>query len=134
MFTVAVAEALVPPAPVHTSEYTVVAATGPVLRLPFADKVPLHPPEAVHAVALVELQVSVDEPPEATLAGEALKLAVGAAGREFTVTAAVAAGLVPPGPVHVMEKVEFAASAPVVREPPGASAPLQSPEAVHVVA
>jgi hypothetical protein len=66
MFTVAVAGALVPPAPVHTSEYTVLALTGPVLELPLAVRLPLHPPEAVHAVALVELQVSVDEPPEAT--------------------------------------------------------------------
>jgi hypothetical protein len=83
---------------------------------------------------LVELHVKVDIPPADTAGGAAASVAVGAAGRDFTVIAAVAAGLVPPGPVQVIEKVEFTVSAPVVREPLGASAPLQSPEALHAVA
>jgi hypothetical protein len=75
----------------------------------------------------------VDEPPEATLVGEALKLAV-ATGRWVTMTDAVAAGLVPPGPTQVRKKIEFTVSAPVLSEPLAASAPLHPPDAVHEVA
>lgn len=67
---------------------------------------PLHPPEAVHDVAFVELQVSVDTPPGATVAGDALTLTVGAADGgggggvlAATVTVAVRETL-PPAPVH----------------------------------
>jgi hypothetical protein len=134
ILTVALAGVLVPPAPAQTSEYTVAAVNGPVLRLPLAAKLPLQPPEAVQDVALVELQVSVDEPPVATLEGEALTLAVGAAGKGLTVTDAAAAGLVPPGPEQVNEKVELAVSAPVLCEPLAASVPLQLPAARHAVA
>ena len=52
-----------PPVPVHVSENVVLAPSAPVLRLPLAAKVPLHPPEAVQEVALAEDQVSVAEPP-----------------------------------------------------------------------
>jgi hypothetical protein len=41
---------------------------------------PLQPPEAVHVVAPVLLQVSVDAPPLTTLAGVALRLTVGIVG------------------------------------------------------
>jgi hypothetical protein len=56
------------------------------------------PPEAVHEVALVELQVSVDVPPLAIVAGFAVSVAVGLGA---IVTVAVAGVLVPPVPVHV---------------------------------
>ena len=133
-FTVAVAGALVPPAPVQISEYMVAAFTAPVLCVPLAASEPVQPPDAAQDVALVELQVSVDEPPVATLEGEALTLAVGAAGKGLTVTDAAAAGLVPPGPEQVNEKVELAVSAPVLCEPLAASVPLQLPAARHAVA
>lgn len=81
-----------------------------------------------------ELQVSVEEPPGATLVGDAVRLAVGAGGSALTVTVATAGGLEPPGPEQVNENVEFAVSAPVVREPLVASVPLQLPTAVHAVA
>jgi hypothetical protein len=58
------------------------------------------PPVAVHEVALVELQVSVDAPPLAIVVGFAVSVAVGLGA---TVTVAVAAVLVPPVPVHVNE-------------------------------
>ena len=75
--TVAVATLLVPPAPVQVSEYDVVAVRAPVLWLPLVASAPLQPPDAVHDVASVELQVSVEVPPLATVVGAALRDAVG---------------------------------------------------------
>ena len=98
---------------------------------PLVGLVPLQPPEAVQEVALVELQVSVEAPPGATLVGFAVKVAVGM-GRTVTVT--LATGLVPPGPVQVSEYVVAVVSAAVFWVPLIASAPLQPPAAVHDVA
>jgi hypothetical protein len=56
------------------------------------------PPVAVQDVALVELQVSVEDEPLATVVGLAVSVAVGLGAM---VTVAVAAVLVPPVPVHV---------------------------------
>jgi hypothetical protein len=56
------------------------AFTAPVARLPLAGNAPVQPPAAVQAVAPVELQLSVEEPPAATAIGEALRLAVGVTG------------------------------------------------------
>ena len=56
------------------------------------------PPVAVQEVALVELQVSVEDPPLTTLVGFAVSVAVGGGG--VTVTVAEAPVL-PPGPVQV---------------------------------
>jgi hypothetical protein len=92
---------------------------------------PFQPPEAAQAVALVELQVSVDVPPGPTTVGLAVKLAVGAA---WTVTVAVAAALVPPGPVQVSEYDVVAVRAPVLWLLLAGSAPLQPPEAAQAVA
>ena len=81
--TVAVAAVLVPPAPVHVREYVVSAVNAPVLWLPLVAFAPANvPPEAVHEVALVELQVSVDVPPLAIVVGLADSDAVGADGFE----------------------------------------------------
>jgi hypothetical protein len=65
-----------------------------------AAKVPFQAPEAVHELAFVELQVSVELLPLATLVGDALSVAVGA-GR--MVTLAIAVLLLPPGPVQTRE-------------------------------
>jgi hypothetical protein len=78
----------------------VVAVTAPVLCVPLVPFVPLQPPVAVHEVALVELQVSVDAAPLATEVGFAVNVTVGAG---TTVTVAVATLLVPPVPVQVSE-------------------------------
>jgi hypothetical protein len=96
--TVAVATLLVPPAPLQLNEYAVVVVSAPVLCVPLAAFAPLQPPEAVHAVALVELHVSVEAPPLATTVGFAAIVAVGT-----MLTSTVDTGLVPPAPVHVIE-------------------------------
>ncbi len=62
-------------------------------------RAPDQAPEAVHEVALVELQVSVEVPPEATLVGLAVSVTVGAC--VITVTVAECRALVPAGPVQV---------------------------------
>ncbi len=60
------------------------------------------PPDPVHDVALVVDQLSVEEPPEVTLAGFALKFVTVGCG--VTATAAVAlAGVVPAAPAQVTE-------------------------------
>ena len=66
----------------------------------------------MHDVALVELHVSVDVPPEATFVGFAVRMAVGTV-LAVTMTVALAAVL-PPGPVQVSENAVFALSAPVL--------------------
>jgi hypothetical protein len=67
--------------------------------LPLVPRVPLQPAEAVHEVAYVELQASVEALPVATLAGLAVSVTVGAG---TTVTGAVAeAGVVPADPAQV---------------------------------
>jgi hypothetical protein len=131
--TVAVASALVPPGPVHFNAYVVLAVRAPVLAVPLAAFVPLQPPEAVHEVALVELQVNVDVPPLATLVGLADSAAVGRA-MAVTVTVALAGALVPPAPEQVNAYVVLAVRAPVLTVPLVVLVPLQPPEAVHEVA
>ena len=68
--------------------------------MPLVLRLPLQPPDAVHAVALVELHVSVDALPAMTLDGLAATLTVGVPGSGFTATAAVWLAA-PPGPVQV---------------------------------
>jgi hypothetical protein len=76
----------------------VVAERAPVLCEPLAAFVPVQPPDAVHDVALVELHVSVDEPPLTTAEGFAVIVANGP-----TLTVTVARVLAPPAPVQVIE-------------------------------
>jgi hypothetical protein len=63
----------------------------------------------VHEVAFVELQVSVEDPPLATVDGTAVNVAVG-----MISTAAVTGALVPPGPVQVREYDVLVVRAPVL--------------------
>ena len=72
------------------------AVSAPVLCEPDVAFVPDHEPDAVQLVALVELHVSVDAEPDATLVGDALIVTVGV---DATVTVAVCDTL-PPLPVH----------------------------------
>ena len=53
---------------------------GDAARVPLVAFVPLHPPEAVHEVALVEDQVTVETLPDAMLVGLAEIVAVGDVG------------------------------------------------------
>jgi hypothetical protein len=122
--TVALAGALLPPVPVHVSEYEVFDVSAPVVWLPLMANVPLQPPDAVQDVALVELQVRVEAAPLTTEAGFAVKEAVGS---PRIVTVAVAAVLVPPAPLHVNEYVVLVVSAPVDWLPLVAFAPANVP-------
>ena len=83
--------------------YAVLVVNAPVFTAPLAGFVPLQPPEAVHDVALVELQVSVEVPPLAIRLWLAVSVAVGKGLAGVTVTVAPAAALVPPEPVQVSE-------------------------------
>ena len=74
-----------------------------------AASAPLQPPEAVHEVALIEVQVSADAAPLATDAGFAVSVTVG-----MTLIPCLTTGLVPPAPVQVMTNVEFCVSGPVL--------------------
>jgi len=102
----------VPPLPVHVRVKVVAAASAPVDWLPLVALLPLHPPEAVQAVALVELQVRVEAAPLVTVVGFALNDTVGAGGGAPTVTVTVWLA-VPPAPVQFSVKLVVAASAPV---------------------
>ena len=73
------------------------AFSEPVLPEPLVPLAPLQPPDAEQAVALVLLQVRVEDDPLATLAGFTPRLTVGAGGVTVTVTVWLAD---PPGPVQ----------------------------------
>ena len=90
---------------------------------------PLQPPEAVHKVALVELQASVEVPPLAMTEGVATKVAVG-----MILTRTLDTLLVPPVPVQVKEYELGIVMAPVLCVPLVALLPPQPPDAVHEVA
>jgi hypothetical protein len=69
--------------------------------------VPVQPPEAVHVVALVEVQLSVERAPALTVVGLALSVSVGAGGGGvFTVTVTERC-TEPPAPVHCRVNVLF---------------------------
>jgi hypothetical protein len=87
----------VPPAPVHVNAYVLVAFSVPVEALPDTDLLPAHIPDAVHDVAFVEDQVSVEVLPLITDAGLAESVTVGTGGITVTVTVF---DTVPPAPVH----------------------------------
>jgi hypothetical protein len=97
--------------------------------VPLVDRVPLQPPDAVHADALAELQLKTAAPPVATTAGVAVSTAVGT-----TLTVMLAGLLAPPGPVQVSEYVVLMATAGIVCEPLADWVPLQPPEASQEVA
>jgi hypothetical protein len=105
------------------------AVSAAVVSVPLGDFVPLQAPDALHAVAFRELQVSTEVPPDATETGLLSSVTVGTT---FTVTEAGL--LVPPAPLQVKENVVLLVSAPVLTEPLGAWAPLHPPEPVQVVA
>ncbi|HZF16518.1 MAG TPA: hypothetical protein VE046_11290 [Steroidobacteraceae bacterium] len=91
-----------PPAPVHVSVNVLLAAlNAPVLAVPESALLPDQAPLAVHAVALVDDQVSVELPPLTTLVGLAVSVTAGAGG---AVTATVTdASSDPPAPEHDSE-------------------------------
>jgi len=76
----------------------VVLGSAPVDQVPLIATAPRQPPAAVHAVAFSELQLNVDMPPLAIVAGDAASVTVGAG--EVTTTSADCEAE-PPGPVQV---------------------------------
>jgi hypothetical protein len=97
--TVTVADCVAePPSPVQASSYSVVLLSAPVDQVPLVATGPLQPPEAVHVVALLELQVNVDIAPLATVAGDADRVTVGA---EVAITTSADCEDDPPAPEHV---------------------------------
>jgi hypothetical protein len=65
----------------------VVAFSAPVLALPLVGSLPDQPPDAVQLLAFVEDQLSIAEPPLATVVGLALMLTVGPAAAALTAIA-----------------------------------------------
>jgi len=96
-----------PPAPVHVSPYSLVLPSAPVDQVPLGATGPLQAPEAVHAVAPVEDQVSEELAPLATVVGVAVSVTVGAV--ESTITSADC-DPVPPAPLQVNVKFVFEVS------------------------
>ena len=74
--------------------YVAFAVRAPVDCVPEVAFEPVQPPEAVHAVALLDDHVSVELLPEVTLVGLAVSVTVGAVGW-LTVTIAVLLALPP---------------------------------------
>jgi hypothetical protein len=75
-----------------------VAVSAPVDCEPLTGLAPVHAPDAAHAVAFEETQVSVALEPLAIALGPTLSCTVGVGDLTDTVVAWVAE---PPGPVHV---------------------------------
>jgi hypothetical protein len=75
----------VPPTPVQVSVNVELALIGPVDCEPLGLRLPDHAPEAEHVLAFGLLQVSVAEPPEATVLGWACRVTAGAAAVTVTV-------------------------------------------------
>jgi hypothetical protein len=94
-----------PPVPVQLNENVPVLASAPVDCEPLVALVPDHAPDAVQVSALVDDQVSVEDPPLATEVGFAASDTVGAGGGGgVPETATVAEALViPPAPVQIRE-------------------------------
>jgi hypothetical protein len=130
--TDALAEA-VPPAPVQLSANAASALNAPVFTLPKVAFAPLHAPDAVHAVALVDDHVNVLLAPLLTAVGAADNVTVGAGVEPATAMDALA-NAVPPAPVQLSVYAALAFNAPVLSLPETAFAPLHPPEAVHAVA
>jgi hypothetical protein len=127
--TVALCEAEAPVALMQSRVYMVVLVTAPVRALPLVAWLPVHPPEALQAVALLEDQVKVDVSPFVTLAGLAFKVTVSGESATETVADWDAE---PPVPVHVRPKLVVVVSGTVLCEPLIGRAPLQPPDAVQV--
>jgi hypothetical protein len=102
--------------------------------LPLVACAPFQPPDAIHEVALVALQLRVAALPLVRLIGFALSATTGAVAVPVVTVTVVVALLMPPAPVQDSAKLAVAVRAPVDFVPLVATVPLQAPEAVHEVA
>jgi hypothetical protein len=89
-----------PPGPVQVSVYVLLVVRLGVTNEPLSACVRAHAPEAVQAVALLEVQLNVELLPLAIVLGRAPKLTVGIAGVTAINVDCVA---LPPGPAQVRE-------------------------------
>ena len=87
-----------PHGPLQVNSYSVVLDKLPVDQVPLVASCPCQPPLAVHSLALVVVQVRVELPRLAIVAGEATRVTTGA-GRVTTTCFDCEAA--PPEPVHV---------------------------------
>lgn len=69
-----------PPVPEHVRVKLALAVSAAEFSVPLVALLPVQPPDAVHDVALLLLQVSAAVEPETTLVGLAVSVTVGAAG------------------------------------------------------
>jgi hypothetical protein len=128
-----------PPTPVQVSSYSEVLVSAPVDQVPLVATLPLQAPEAVHAVASVEDQVSVEPPPCATVVGAAASVTVGeeemgeTGEGEITTTSADWEDE-PPAPVQVKVKLLLEVRGSKVTVPLVDLAPLHPPEAMQFCA
>jgi hypothetical protein len=129
--TVTVLESLPePPVPEQVSVNVVVTDSAALVAVPLVAFDPDQPFEAVHDVAFVLLQVSCVVPPLVTLAGDTLRVTVGA-----PISVTVFESLPePPAPVHVSVNVVVVVIGLLVALPLVASEPDQPPEAAQDVA
>jgi hypothetical protein len=123
----------VPPAPAQLNVNVALALSPPVLCVPAVVFVPVQPPDAVHVVALVDVQVSVLLEPLLTVVGTAVSVTVGAGVAPAMDTEALACAD-PPEPVQLSVNVVAAFNAPVVSVPETAFAPFHPPLAVQAAA
>jgi hypothetical protein len=107
------------------------ADTAPVDCEPLSPLEPLHPPDAVQELALVLDQASVEEAPDFTLLGVALRVTTGALLETVTVADCVAD---PPAPAQVSSYSVVLVRVPVDIVPLVARLPCQPPEAVQALA
>lgn len=114
----------------HVSENMVVAVSAPVLTDPLVARAPLHPPLAVHVVALLLDQVSVAAPPLITVLGATDNVTDG--GGLVTTFTAAELDVVPPLPVQLSANVLVVDKAPLLTDPLVARLPVHAPDAVHV--
>jgi hypothetical protein len=103
---------------------------GAGISVPLIGRGPDHPLEARQLAALVEVQLSITEPPLATALGVAVRLTVGLG---MIVTLAVAA-IVPPEPVQASVYVAAAVMIAGVSVPLIARPPDHPPDAVQLEA
>jgi hypothetical protein len=133
-FTVTVTERCTePPAPVHCRVNVLLWFRTGLCSEPEAGLFPAHAPEAVHPLALVEVQLSVERAPAATVVGLALSVSVGAA----TIDTVACRCVVPPAPVHESVKVDAAEKGPTLWLPEvcfDPAQPLRPPLPVQLVA
>jgi len=114
----------------------VLAVSAPVDCEPDVALVPLQPPDAVQALALVDDQLKLAAPPLVTDVGLAASDSVGAGGGGGVLVTVTVTDWVtlPPAPVQVSEKLPVAVSAAVVWLPLVALVPDQAPDAVQPLA